>query len=80
MVVKSIDVFTSILREHEQYYKIKNDKYELLCEEVIQKIELLEAKCKTDILNYLQSVYDSMIIFYHQTVKYFTESDSYKYK
>ena len=31
---------TLILREYEKYYKIKKDKYELLCEEVIQKIEL----------------------------------------
>ncbi|KAG4084996.1 hypothetical protein H8356DRAFT_965309, partial [Neocallimastix lanati (nom. inval.)] len=71
---------TSILREHEQSYNIKKDKYELLCKEVIQKFELLEAKRKDDISNYLQSVYDSMHIFYHQTVKYFPESDSYKYK
>ncbi|KAG4082929.1 hypothetical protein H8356DRAFT_1342884 [Neocallimastix lanati (nom. inval.)] len=33
---------TSILREHEQSYKIKKDKYELLCEESIKNIELLE--------------------------------------
>ncbi|KAG4097433.1 hypothetical protein H8356DRAFT_1354031 [Neocallimastix lanati (nom. inval.)] len=33
---------TSILREHKQFYKIKKDKYELLCEEVIKNIELLE--------------------------------------
>jgi len=26
---------TSILREHEQSYKIKKDKYELLCDEII---------------------------------------------
>jgi len=26
---------TSILKEHEQSYKIKKDKYELLCEEII---------------------------------------------
>jgi len=32
---------TLILREHEQFYKIKKDKYELLCEEIIQTIELL---------------------------------------
>ncbi|KAG4085000.1 hypothetical protein H8356DRAFT_1344951 [Neocallimastix lanati (nom. inval.)] len=48
---------TLILREYELSYKIKKDKYELLC----------------DIPNYLQSVYDSMNIFYHQTVKYFPE-------
>ncbi|KAG4084998.1 hypothetical protein H8356DRAFT_1344949 [Neocallimastix lanati (nom. inval.)] len=47
---------TLILRKHEQSYKIKKNKYELLCEEVIQKIELLEAKRKADIPNYLQSV------------------------
>jgi len=28
---------TLILKEHKQSYKIKKDKYELLCEEVIQK-------------------------------------------
>ncbi|KAL6632351.1 hypothetical protein U3516DRAFT_886274, partial [Neocallimastix sp. 'constans'] len=71
---------TLILREHEQFYKIKKDKYELLCEEVIQKFELLEIKCKDDISNYLQSINDSMNIFYHQAIKYFPESDSYKYK
>ncbi|KAG4084004.1 hypothetical protein H8356DRAFT_1362435 [Neocallimastix lanati (nom. inval.)] len=69
---------TSILREHEQSYKIKKDKYELLCEEVIKNIELLEAKGKADIPNYLQSMYDSMNIFYHQAINYFPESDSYK--
>ncbi|KAL6635591.1 hypothetical protein U3516DRAFT_734095 [Neocallimastix sp. 'constans'] len=69
---------TSILREHEQSYKIKKDKYELLCEEIIKNIELLEAKGKADILNYLQSMYDSMNIFYHQTINFFPESDSYK--
>ncbi|KAG4097270.1 hypothetical protein H8356DRAFT_1677388, partial [Neocallimastix lanati (nom. inval.)] len=68
---------TSILREHEQSYKIKKDKYELLCE-VIKNIELLEAKGKADIPNYLQSMYDSMNIFYHQTINYFPENDSYK--
>ncbi|KAG4082931.1 hypothetical protein H8356DRAFT_1436760 [Neocallimastix lanati (nom. inval.)] len=57
---------TSILREHEQSYKIKKDKYELL------------SKGKADILNYLQSMYDSMNIFYHQTINFFPESDSYK--
>ncbi|KAG4102887.1 hypothetical protein H8356DRAFT_1359073 [Neocallimastix lanati (nom. inval.)] len=67
---------TSILREHEQSYKIKKDKYELLCEEVIKNIELLEAKGKADIPNYPQSMYDSMNIFYHQTINYFPESDS----
>jgi len=40
------------------------------------KFELLETKSKDDISYYLQSVYDSMNIFYHQTVKYFPESDS----
>ncbi|KAL6632503.1 hypothetical protein U3516DRAFT_735919 [Neocallimastix sp. 'constans'] len=60
---------TSILREHKQFYKIKKDKYELLCE---------EKKGKADIPNYLQSMYDSMNIFYHQTINYFPESDSYK--
>ncbi|KAL6632771.1 hypothetical protein U3516DRAFT_734701 [Neocallimastix sp. 'constans'] len=69
---------TSILREHEQSYKIKKDKYELFCEEIIKNIELLEAKGKADILNYLQSMYDSMNIFYHQSINYFPESDSYK--
>ncbi|KAL6631405.1 hypothetical protein U3516DRAFT_737462 [Neocallimastix sp. 'constans'] len=69
---------TSILREHEQSYKIKKDKYELLYEEVIKNIELLEAKGKADIPNYLQSMYGSMNIFYHQTINYFPESDSYK--
>ncbi|KAG4097228.1 hypothetical protein H8356DRAFT_1395105 [Neocallimastix lanati (nom. inval.)] len=69
---------TSILREHEQSYKIKKDKYELLCEEVIKNIELLEAKGKADIPNYLQFMYDSMNIFYHQSINYFPESDSYK--
>ncbi|KAG4095498.1 hypothetical protein H8356DRAFT_1427102 [Neocallimastix lanati (nom. inval.)] len=69
---------TSILREQEQFYKIKKDKYELLCEEVIKNIELLEAKGKADIPIYLQSMYDSMNIFYHQTINYFPESDSYK--
>ncbi|KAG4083992.1 hypothetical protein H8356DRAFT_1299095 [Neocallimastix lanati (nom. inval.)] len=64
--------------EHEQSYKIKKDKYELLCEEVIKNIELLEAKGKADIPNYLQSMYDSMNILYHQTINYFPESDSYK--
>jgi molecular chaperone GrpE (heat shock protein) len=67
---------TSILRGYEQTYKIKKAKYELLCEEVIQKIELLEAKRKADMPNYLQSVYDSMHIFYNQTVKNFPESGS----
>ncbi|KAL6590230.1 hypothetical protein U3516DRAFT_886438, partial [Neocallimastix sp. 'constans'] len=57
---------TLILREHEQFYKIKS----------YSKFELLETKCKDDISYYLQSVYDSMNIFYHQTVKYFPESDS----
>ncbi|KAG4100393.1 hypothetical protein H8356DRAFT_1386807 [Neocallimastix lanati (nom. inval.)] len=70
---------TLILREYEQSYKIKNDNYEL-CKEVIQKIELLEVKRKADIPNYFQSVYDSINIFYHQTIKYFLENDSYKYK
>ncbi|KAG4102884.1 hypothetical protein H8356DRAFT_1288652 [Neocallimastix lanati (nom. inval.)] len=56
----------------------KKDKYELLCEEVIKNIELLEAKGKADIPNYLQFMYDSMNIFYHQTINYFPESDSYK--
>ncbi|KAL6593662.1 hypothetical protein U3516DRAFT_916669, partial [Neocallimastix sp. 'constans'] len=42
---------TSILREHEQSYKIKKYKYKLLCEKAIQKIELLEAKRKADIPN-----------------------------
>jgi len=56
-------------------YKIK-DKYELLCEEANKNIELLEAKA--DIPNYLQSMYDSMNIFHHQTINYFPESDSYK--
>ncbi|KAG4095500.1 hypothetical protein H8356DRAFT_1427104 [Neocallimastix lanati (nom. inval.)] len=50
-----------ILREHEQSYKIKKDKYELL------------SKGKADILNYLQSMYDSMNIFYHQTINFFPE-------
>ncbi|KAG4097285.1 hypothetical protein H8356DRAFT_941441 [Neocallimastix lanati (nom. inval.)] len=68
---------TSILREHEQSYKIKKVKYELFCE-VIKNIELLEDKGKADIPNYLQSMYDSMIIFYYQTINYFPESDSYK--
>jgi len=59
-------------------YKTKKDKYKLLCEEVIKNIELLEAKGKADIPNYLQFMYDSMNIFNHQTINYFPESDSYK--
>ncbi|KAG4097199.1 hypothetical protein H8356DRAFT_1425565 [Neocallimastix lanati (nom. inval.)] len=61
---------TLILREHEQFYKIKS----------YSKFELLETKCKDDISYYLQSVYDSMNIFYHQTVKYFPEKTKIHYK
>ncbi|KAG4082004.1 hypothetical protein H8356DRAFT_1324164 [Neocallimastix lanati (nom. inval.)] len=61
---------TLVLREHEQFYKIKS----------YSKFELLETKCKDDISYYLQSVYDSMNIFYNQTVKYFPEKTKIHYK
>ena len=45
---------------------------------LFKKNELLKAKSNADIPNYLQSMYDSMNIFFHQTINYFPENDSYK--
>ena len=42
------------------------------------KILNYQKKGKADIPNYFQYIYDSMNIFYHQTINYFPESDSYK--
>jgi len=65
-----------LLKEHEQTYKIKKARYDLLTEQVIQKVELLETKRKADMPNYLQSMYDSMRIFHDQSLKHFSESTS----
>jgi len=65
-----------LLKEHEQTYKIKKARYDLLSEQVIQKVELLETKRKADMPNYLQSMYDSMRVFYDQSLKHFSESTS----
>jgi len=43
---------------------------------LFKKNELLKAKSNADIPNYLQLVYNSIHIYYHQSVKYFPESDS----
>ena len=63
-----------ILKEHEQTYKIKKSRYDMLVEQVIQKVELLETKRKADMPNYIQSMYDSMRVFYDQSLKHFSES------
>ncbi|ORX51024.1 hypothetical protein BCR36DRAFT_326004 [Piromyces finnis] len=65
-----------LLKEHEQTYKIKKAKYDMLVEQVIQKVELLETKRKADMPNYIQSMYDSMRVFYNQSLKHFSESSS----
>jgi len=67
---------TLLLKEHEQTYKIKKARYDLLTEQVIQKVELLETKRKADMPNYIQSMYDSMRVFYDQSLKHFSESNS----
>jgi len=67
---------TLLLKEHEQTYKIKKARYDLLTEQVIQKVELLETKRKADMPNYIQSMYDSMRVFYDQSLKHFSESTS----
>jgi len=63
-----------LLKEHEQTYKIKKSRYDMLAEQVIQKVELLETKRKADMPNYIQSMYDSMRVFYDQSLKHFSES------
>jgi len=65
-----------LLKEHEQTYKIKKARYDMLTEQVIQKVELLETKRKADMPNYIQSMYDSMRVFYDQSLKHFSESTS----
>jgi len=63
-----------LLKEHEQTYKIKKSRYDLLSDQVIQKVELLETKRKADMPNYIQSMYDSMRVFFDQSLKHFSES------
>ncbi|ORX86821.1 hypothetical protein BCR32DRAFT_264712 [Anaeromyces robustus] len=65
-----------LLKEHEQTYKSKKARYDLLSEQVIQKVELLETKRKADMPNYLQSMYDSMRVFYSQSLNHFPESSA----